>query len=152
MRAWICMINVQLDLLWIHCWFSSSGYWWIPIIDLLPELDAFMLLWFGMFPPFILLRIGINSITLFFWLMISFFSYTHLPLYAASESGKQLDAASESSKLDAPSSEGKGFIATRLNQIKHWLLSHSQHMNFFTILVLASVSLDLLWFYHLITL
>ena len=111
-----------------------------------------MLLWFGMFPPFILLRIGIDSITLFFWLMISFFSYTHLPLYAASESGKQLDAASESSKLDAPSSEGKGFIATRLNQIKHWLLSHSQHMNFFTILVLASVSLDLLWFYHLITL
>uniref|UniRef100_A0A2N9HAZ7 Vacuole membrane protein KMS1 n=1 Tax=Fagus sylvatica TaxID=28930 RepID=A0A2N9HAZ7_FAGSY len=48
-------------------------------------------------------------------------------------------AASESGgKLEAPSTEENGFISTRLNQIKHWLLSHSQHLNFFTILVLAS--------------
>jgi uncharacterized membrane protein YdjX (TVP38/TMEM64 family) len=49
-------------------------------------------------------------------------------------------AASESGgKLEAPSTEENGFISTRLNQIKHWLLSHSQHLNFFTILVLASI-------------
>ncbi len=48
-------------------------------------------------------------------------------------------------ELDASSTEEKGAIATRLNQIKRWLISHSQHLNFFTILVLASVSLDFLW-------
>ena len=87
----------------------------------------------------ILLRIGFGSIILCFWLMISFCTYTHLSIYTASESG---------GKLEAPSTEENGFISTRLNQIKHWLLSHSQHMNFFTILVLASVSLDLLWLYY----
>ena len=71
--------------------------------------------------------------------MISFCTYTHLSIYTASESG---------GKLEAPSTEENGFISTRLNQIKHWLLSHSQHLNFFTILVLASVSLDLLWLYY----
>lgn len=48
-----------------------------------------------------------------------------------------MDAMEE---LDASSDEVQGFIATRLNQIKRWLLSHSQQLNFFTILVLASVS------------
>ncbi|KAK7308834.1 hypothetical protein RJT34_05102 [Clitoria ternatea] len=48
---------------------------------------------------------------------------------AARLSGGRVDAMEE---LD---SEDKGF----LNQVKCWLLSHSQHLNFFTILVLASV-------------
>ncbi|XP_030974904.1 vacuole membrane protein KMS1 [Quercus lobata] len=91
----------------------------VPLSSILPQVQLEAILWgvgtaIGELPPYFISR-------------------------AASESGKQLDAASESSKLDAPSSEGKGFIATRLNQIKHWLLSHSQHLNFFTILVLASV-------------
>ncbi|GKV42761.1 hypothetical protein SLEP1_g50134 [Rubroshorea leprosula] len=37
------------------------------------------------------------------------------------------------------STEDNGFIATNLNEIKRWLLTHSQYLNFFTILVLASV-------------
>ncbi|KAL4642504.1 hypothetical protein ACB092_02G023600 [Castanea dentata] len=91
----------------------------VPLSSILPQVQIEAILWgvgtaIGELPPYFISR-------------------------AASESGKQLDAASESSKLDAPSSEEKGFIATRLNQIKHWLLSHSQHLNFFTILVLASV-------------
>ncbi|KAK7837007.1 vacuole membrane protein kms1 [Quercus suber] len=90
----------------------------VPLSSILPQVQIEAILWgvgtaIGELPPYFISR-------------------------AASESGKQLDAASESSKLGAPSSEGKGFIATRLNQIKHWLLSHSQHLNFFTILVLAS--------------
>lgn len=60
-----------------------------------------------------------------------------LLLDVASLAGNKMDAMEE---LDASSDEVQGFIATRLNQIKRWLLSHSQQLNFFTILVLASVS------------
>lgn len=42
-------------------------------------------------------------------------------------------------ELDA-SSESNGFLATRLTQMKRWFLSHAQYLNFFTILILASVS------------
>ncbi|KAF7806850.1 vacuole membrane protein KMS1-like [Senna tora] len=52
---------------------------------------------------------------------------------AARESGRKLEAMEE---LDT---ENKGFMATHLNKIKRWFLSHSQHLNFLTILVLASV-------------
>ncbi|KAI5573405.1 hypothetical protein POPTR_010G089600v4 [Populus trichocarpa] len=55
---------------------------------------------------------------------------------AARISGSKLDAMEE---LDASLDENSGIIATRLTAIKHWLLTHSQHLNFFTILVLASV-------------
>ena len=66
--------------------------------------------------------------------------------YAASMPGSRLDVMEE---LDASSSEDNGIISTRLNQIKRWFLSHSQYLNFFTILVLASVSFDsLLIFKH----
>lgn len=46
--------------------------------------------------------------------------------------------------LDASLSEDDGAVSTRLKQIKRWFLSHSQHLNFATILVLASVSLGFL--------
>lgn len=49
-------------------------------------------------------------------------------------SGSRVDAMEE---LD---SEDKRV----LSRIKCWFLSHSQHLNFFTILVLASVSMDLM--------
>lgn len=55
---------------------------------------------------------------------------------AARISGSKLEAMEE---LDASLDENSGIIATRLTAIKHWLLTHSQHLNFFTILVLASV-------------
>lgn len=66
-------------------------------------------------------------------------------MYTASLSGGKFNAMEE---LDASSSKDNGVIATRLNQIKRWLLSHSQHMNFFTILVLASVSYNSLFSFH----
>lgn len=43
-------------------------------------------------------------------------------------------------EIDASPAKDNGFICARLNQIKHWFLSHAQYLNFFTILVLASVS------------
>lgn len=60
-------------------------------------------------------------------------------LYAASLSGSKVEAMEE---LDA-SSENNGFIATRLTQMKRWFFSHAQFLNFFTILILASVSPNL---------
>ncbi|KAF5452508.1 hypothetical protein F2P56_027495 [Juglans regia] len=88
----------------------------VPLSSILPQVQIEAVLWglgtaVGELPPYFISR-------------------------AASISGSKLEALQE---LDASPTEGKGFIATRLNQIKHWLLSHSQHLNFFTILVLASV-------------
>jgi hypothetical protein len=51
-------------------------------------------------------------------------------------SGSELDAVKE---LDVAPSTEDGAIASNLNRTKRWLLSHSQHLNFFTILILASV-------------
>ncbi|KAF8079867.1 hypothetical protein N665_0996s0021 [Sinapis alba] len=56
---------------------------------------------------------------------------------AASISGSTVDGIQELD--DASSSEDTGFMATYLNRIKRWLLTHCQHLNFFTVLVLASV-------------
>ncbi|KAJ0525086.1 hypothetical protein HanHA300_Chr09g0307971 [Helianthus annuus] len=55
--------------------------------------------------------------------------------FAASISGEKIDAADE---LDASSTEDNG-VASNLNNMKRWLLSHAQYLNFFTILILASV-------------
>ncbi|KAF7837275.1 vacuole membrane protein KMS1-like [Senna tora] len=52
---------------------------------------------------------------------------------AASLSGSRLDAMEE---LDT---EDRGFIATLLTQLQRWFLTHIEHLNFSTILVLASV-------------
>ncbi|KAK7253167.1 hypothetical protein RIF29_37655 [Crotalaria pallida] len=52
---------------------------------------------------------------------------------AARLSGHEVDAMEE---LD---SDDKGILTAQLNQIKRWFLSHSQYLNFVTILVLASV-------------
>lgn len=46
-------------------------------------------------------------------------------------------------ELDASPSEDSGFMAKFLNRIKRWLLTHSQHLNFFTVFVLASVSISM---------
>ncbi|GAB4835826.1 meiotic spindle pole body protein Kms1 [Ancistrocladus abbreviatus] len=51
---------------------------------------------------------------------------------AASASGKKMEVMEELSPADST-------FASHLKQIKQWLLSHSQFLNFFTILVLASV-------------
>ncbi|XP_039066867.1 vacuole membrane protein KMS1-like isoform X1 [Hibiscus syriacus] len=96
--------------------FSPSHGSRVPISSILPQVQMEAILWglgtaIGELPPYFISR-------------------------AASLSGSNFNAMEE---LDASSSENNGVIATRLNQIKRWLLSHSKHMNFFTILVLASV-------------
>ncbi|XP_038721825.1 vacuole membrane protein KMS1-like isoform X1 [Tripterygium wilfordii] len=96
--------------------FTSSHGTQVPLSSILPQIQIEAILWglgtaLGELPPYFISR-------------------------AARLSGSKVDAMEE---LDDPSSEDNGVIATHLKQIKRWLLSHSQHMNFFTILVLASV-------------
>ncbi|XP_038991271.1 vacuole membrane protein KMS1-like isoform X2 [Hibiscus syriacus] len=95
--------------------FSSSHGSRVPISSILPQVQMEAILWglgtaLGELPPYFISR-------------------------AANVSGNRIDALEE---LDSSSSEDNGVIATRLRHIEHWLLSHSQHVNFFTILVLAS--------------
>ncbi|KAJ6996007.1 hypothetical protein NC653_012784 [Populus alba x Populus x berolinensis] len=51
-------------------------------------------------------------------------------------SGSKLEVMKE---FESSSEEDNTIMATQMKQIKNWLLSHLQYMNFFTILVLASV-------------
>lgn len=55
-------------------------------------------------------------------------------------------------ELDATSSSGAssedGIISTLLKKAKCWLFSHSRHLNFLTVLALASVSFLLLFSLH----
>ncbi|KAK1591603.1 hypothetical protein Q3G72_010229 [Acer saccharum] len=87
----------------------------VPLSSILPQVQIEAILWgigtaLGELPPYFISR-------------------------AASLSGSKVDTMDE---LDDSSTEN-GVIATNLNKIKRWLLTHSQHLNFFTILVLASV-------------
>ncbi|KAJ8766486.1 hypothetical protein K2173_022545 [Erythroxylum novogranatense] len=88
----------------------------VPLISILPQVQMEAILWgvgtaLGELPPYFISR-------------------------AASMSGSKLDAMQE---LDASSAKDNGFLATHLTSIKRWFLTHSQYLNFFTILVLASV-------------
>lgn len=88
----------------------------VPLSSILPQVQVEAVLWgigtaLGELPPYFISR-------------------------AAQLSGGRIDAMEE---LDVSAGEGGGFIARYLGRIKRWLLSHSQHLNFFTILVLASV-------------
>ncbi|XP_062207067.1 vacuole membrane protein KMS1-like isoform X2 [Phragmites australis] len=87
----------------------------IPVFDLLPQIQLEAVLWgigtaLGELPPYFISR-------------------------AARLSGSESKAVKE---LDAATSKD-GPVASTLNRTKRWLLSHSQHLNFFTILILASV-------------
>ncbi|KAG8080037.1 hypothetical protein GUJ93_ZPchr0007g5695 [Zizania palustris] len=89
----------------------------IPFSKILHEVHLEALLWgigtaIGELPPYFLSR-------------------------AASMSGHKLDELEE---LDA-SNSGEGFVASTVHRAKRWLMSHSQHLNFSTILLLASVSI-----------
>uniref|UniRef100_A0A3Q7EN95 Vacuole membrane protein KMS1 n=1 Tax=Solanum lycopersicum TaxID=4081 RepID=A0A3Q7EN95_SOLLC len=55
---------------------------------------------------------------------------------AASISGREGELMED---LDSASKEDTGIISNHLKQIKKWLISNRQYLNFFTILVLASV-------------
>lgn len=71
-----------------------------------------------------------------------FVTYDLISIYhvylEARKSGNRLDAVEE--QLNTSSEEDSGFLAGYLKRIKRWLFLHSQHLNFITILVLASVS------------
>ncbi|KAM7488616.1 hypothetical protein LguiB_026100 [Lonicera macranthoides] len=96
--------------------FSSMHGSQVPLSSILPQVQIEAILWgmgtaLGELPPYFISR-------------------------AASMSGTKVDAMEE---LDASSTKDSGVIATHLNQMKRWFLSHAQYLNFFTILVLASV-------------
>ncbi|CAH1449715.1 unnamed protein product [Lactuca virosa] len=95
--------------------FSSSQGVQVPLSSILPQVQVEAILWglgtaLGELPPYFISR-------------------------AASISGDKMDVTEE---LDASSSENNG-VASNLNHMKRWFLSHAQYLNFFTILVLASV-------------
>ncbi|KAL5566070.1 hypothetical protein UlMin_029234 [Ulmus minor] len=88
----------------------------VPLSSILPQVQLEALLWgigtaLGELPPYFLSR-------------------------AAHVSGSKMEAMTE---LDSSPSEDCGIVAKHLNQIKWWLYSQSHRVNFFTILVLASV-------------
>ncbi|KAL8239600.1 hypothetical protein R6Q59_016167 [Mikania micrantha] len=87
----------------------------VPVTSILPQIQPEAILWglgtaLGELPPYFISR-------------------------AASISGEKIDAAEE---LDASSAENN-VVASILYRMKRWFLSHAQYLNFFTILVLASV-------------
>ncbi|KAK9287603.1 hypothetical protein L1049_016038 [Liquidambar formosana] len=88
----------------------------VPLSSILPQVQIEAILWgigtaLGELPPYFISK-------------------------AARSSGSEFDAMEE---LNASSTEDNGVIATYLTRIKRWLVLHTQHLNFFTILVLASV-------------
>lgn len=87
-----------------------------PLFSILPQVQLEAVLWglgtaLGELPPYFLSR-------------------------AARLSGKNVEALEE---LNATVAEGSGTWSVWLNRLKRWSFSKSQHLNFFTILVLASV-------------
>ncbi|KAL6971468.1 meiotic spindle pole body protein Kms1, partial [Sarracenia purpurea var. burkii] len=96
--------------------FSSLPGSKVPLSSILPQVQMEAILWgfgtaIGELPPYFISR-------------------------AARMPGGKFDPSDE---LDASSTEDNGVVATRLNQMKRWFLSRTQYLNFFTILVLASV-------------
>nr|GMD75690.1 vacuole membrane protein KMS1 [Ipomoea batatas] len=94
--------------------FSSSNGTQVPFSSIFPYVQLEAILWglgtaLGELPPYFISR-------------------------AASISGSSID-----DQLDTSSTENDGHLETNLNQIKRWFLSHAQYLNFFTILILASV-------------
>lgn len=88
----------------------------VPLSSILPQVQLEAILWgigtaLGELPPYFISR-------------------------AARISGSKLDILND---LDSSSMEDGSNAANHLKQIKYRLLSHSQYLNFFTILVLASV-------------
>lgn len=99
-----------------HPLFKSVHGSRVPLSSILPQVQLEAVLWgvgtaLGELPPYFISR-------------------------AASLSGSKLDPMEE---LDASSPEETGFIGRHLKQLKYWLLSHSQYLNGWTILLLASV-------------
>ncbi|XP_011023621.1 PREDICTED: vacuole membrane protein KMS1-like [Populus euphratica] len=89
----------------------------IPLTSILPQIQLEAVLWgigtaLGELPPYFISR-------------------------AASISGSKREVMKEFESFSPE--DHNTVMATHINQIKNWLLSHSQYLNFFSILVLASV-------------
>ncbi|XP_042450751.1 vacuole membrane protein KMS1-like [Zingiber officinale] len=87
----------------------------VPLRSILPQVQLEAILWglgtaFGELPPYFISR-------------------------AARSSGNKM----ELEELDAVSTKEDGFITASVKKIKCWFYTHSQHLNFLTILMLASV-------------
>ncbi|XP_004302421.1 PREDICTED: vacuole membrane protein KMS1-like [Fragaria vesca subsp. vesca] len=96
--------------------FSNQQDSRLPLSSILSQVQLEAVLWgigtaLGELPPFFISR-------------------------AARIAGSELEVMKE---LDSSSTEDGGVVANHVNRIKLWLLSHSQYLNFVTILVLASV-------------
>ncbi|KAL8515231.1 hypothetical protein ACS0TY_014082 [Phlomoides rotata] len=87
----------------------------IPLSSILPQVQLEAILW------------GLGT------------ALGELPPYFISRAASLSGGTATMEELDASSTEDDGLMSARLNQIKRWFLSHSQYLNFFTILVLASV-------------
>ncbi|XP_044484139.1 vacuole membrane protein KMS1-like [Mangifera indica] len=90
----------------------------VPLSSILPKVQIEAVLWgigtaLGELPPYFISRAA-----------------------CISGSSSRLDALDE---LDDSPTEHEGFFTAHLRKVKHWFFTHSQHLNFFTILVLASV-------------
>ncbi|EXC17574.1 hypothetical protein L484_012366 [Morus notabilis] len=116
----------------------------VPLSSILPQVQVEAILWgvgtaIGELPPYFLSRAdffpsynNLKSQDLYDNVHLLF----DLLLYEASISGNRVDAMED---LDDSSNEDNGFWATHMRNIRRWLLSHSQHLNFITILILASI-------------
>ncbi|KAL8162698.1 hypothetical protein V2J09_014187 [Rumex salicifolius] len=88
----------------------------VPLISILPQVQLEAMLWglgtaLGELPPYFISR-------------------------AASLAGSEVDPIEE---LDASLAENRGRMNAIFNRITRWFISHTQYLNFFTILLLASV-------------
>ncbi|XP_031398642.1 vacuole membrane protein KMS1-like [Punica granatum] len=88
----------------------------VPLFSILPQVQVEAVLWgigtaLGELPPYFISR-------------------------AARLSGNDLETMEQ---LNDSSSKDGGIISSHLRQIQNWFLSHSEHLNFRTILALASV-------------
>ncbi|XP_057538608.1 vacuole membrane protein KMS1-like [Amaranthus tricolor] len=96
--------------------FESVNGLRVPLSSILPQIQLEAVLWglgtaLGELPPYFISR-------------------------AARSSGSKLD---EIEDLDGSSPEDNGVFGKRVNQVKRWFMSHSQYLNVWTILLLASV-------------
>lgn len=88
----------------------------VPLTSILPQVQLEAMLWglgtaLGELPPYFISR-------------------------AASLAGSEVNPIEE---LDATLAENSGSMDGRFNRMKRWFISHAQYLNFFTILLLASV-------------
>lgn len=119
----------------------------VPLTSILPQVQLEAILWgigtaLGELPPYFISRAG--SYNYFFSLILWLCAYVSVVLLCVFWLSKMFPASLSGDgmeELEASSSEDSGFMAANLNRVKRWLLTHSQHLNFFTVLVLASVSI-----------